>query len=1204
MAKFVGTPLRGIEFGAPGDEAISVKVAGDTVARLRIDAGGRLTWSDGESTGDVLLYRDAAGYLLTDDIFEATGGLVTLVTDGEPTENLPDGALAVDATNSLFYFRADGAWYPLVPNLALDDLTDVTVFNPQAGQFLQYDGSEWRNSTLPTNEPTGFTVKSDSEILFDESTRVFTIQPSDSKFDVWCSGILYSINSAQTVTIPDTSGLYYIYFDSAGTLQYKTTYFEFSLEAPVSYIYWNAEDDKAYFFADERHGITLDWATHEYLHRTRGAAIAGGFGAGAYTITGDGSLDAHAQIDIANGTFFDEDLEIQITHSASPTANTWEQRLQGGAYIPIFRHEGNHWVKDVATQFPMKQGTSRAQYNLNTGGVWSSVDLVDNKFGISWIVATNNLNEPIIAILGQDSYNTQGAADEVGWDQLDLTGFPVFEFRPLYKITYKTLSGYANTPHARLTGVYDLRRVISGADHAIPTTPITDHGSMIGLADDDHPQYLLADGTRSAQSLTVNGNINFEGSTVDGFETTLFATDPTQDNTITLPNASGTVALEGQIELGTDTTGNYVSDITAGTGVTVTHTPGEGSSPSIAIGQDVSTTANVQFADLTVSGNLTVQGNTTTLNTETLSVEDNIITLNSNVTGSPTVDAGIEVERGTSPNVQIRYNETTDRWQFTNDGTNYTDLGGVKLSATEPLGVNGELWFNTDTQALYVYDGEWIAISGGGGGGASVLVQDTAPGFGSTGDLWYSSSLGKFFIRYDSFWVEIMSAGPQGPEGPAGPTGPAGPQGPAGENADITTSSIDDLSDVVITTPVLNNYLRWNGTTWVNHPIELGTHTQGDYVDSLVAGTGVTILNNTGAGATPTVRIGQAVGTTSSPTFANITATGNINAVNATFSGNLTVQGNAVILNTEEVRIEDNFIVLNSSATGAPTVNAGFEVERGDLDNVAIRWNETTNKWQFTNDSVNYIDFGAAGAIVSDSAPSNPETGQIWFNSATAKTYVFYDSFWIEVGGIGGGGTGGGGASVTVSDTAPESPTDGDLWFDSLTTKTFVYFNSFWVEIGSTGTGATVSSTAPSSPVTGQIWFDSSVSKTYVFVDPSWVEITNWGVVNAKGDIIVGSADNTVTALTVGSDGQVLVANSATATGLEWETPNFVSPTTVDAKGDILIGTADNTVSKVAVGTNGQILVANSATTSGVQWQTPTYASTGKAIAMAIVFSG
>ena len=78
--------------------------------------------------------------------------------------------------------------------------------------------------------------------------------------------------------------------------------------------------------------------------------------------------------------------------------------------------------------------------------------------------------------------------------------------------------------------------------------------------------------------------------------------------------------------------------------------------------------------NMVVSGDLTVNGTTTYVNTTDLQVGDNIITLNADETGSPTQNAGIEVERGTSDNVQFRWNETTDTWQATSDGSNYYDV--------------------------------------------------------------------------------------------------------------------------------------------------------------------------------------------------------------------------------------------------------------------------------------------------------------------------------------------------------------------------------------------------------------------------------------------------------------------------------------------------------------------------------------------------
>jgi len=75
--------------------------------------------------------------------------------------------------------------------------------------------------------------------------------------------------------------------------------------------------------------------------------------------------------------------------------------------------------------------------------------------------------------------------------------------------------------------------------------------------------------------------------------------------------------------------------------------------------------------NVSIQGDLTVSGTTTEIDTETLTVEDNIILLNSNVTGSPTENAGVEVKRGSEPNVKLLWNEANDEWEVTEDGSNY-----------------------------------------------------------------------------------------------------------------------------------------------------------------------------------------------------------------------------------------------------------------------------------------------------------------------------------------------------------------------------------------------------------------------------------------------------------------------------------------------------------------------------------------------------
>ena len=253
---------------------------------------------------------------------------------------------------------------------------------------------------------------------------------------------------------------------------------------------------------------------------------------------------------------------------------------------------------------------------------------------------------------------------------------------------------------------------------------------------------------------------------------------------------TATVAADS-VALGTDTTGDYVATITGGTGVTSSAaTSGEGTTHTLSIGQAVGTADNVTFAgvtadaikigvtaageidttsgnliidsaggtvtvddNLTVTGNLTVSGTTTTISTETVTVDDNIIVLNNNVTDAPSENAGIEIERGSSTNVALRWNETNDKWEITTDGSAYQVIA-------------------------------------------------------TTDDV----------------------------------------------NA-VSVTTLDDIGDVTITSAGAGDFLKWNGSAWVNDAIDLGTDTTGNYVSDVTAGTGITVTHTPGEGSSAAVAI-------------------------------------------------------------------------------------------------------------------------------------------------------------------------------------------------------------------------------------------------------------------------------------------------------------------------------------------------------------
>ncbi len=83
-----------------------------------------------------------------------------------------------------------------------------------------------------------------------------------------------------------------------------------------------------------------------------------------------------------------------------------------------------------------------------------------------------------------------------------------------------------------------------------------------------------------------------------------------------------------------------------------------------------------------------------------------------------------------------------------------------------------------------------------------------------------------------------------------------------------------------------------------------------------------------------------------------------------TVTGNLTVSGQTTYANSTVVNLGDAVITLNADIPQgfAPTENAGIEIDRGSSDNVSLLWNETSDKWTFTNDGTNYSQVGSAAA--------------------------------------------------------------------------------------------------------------------------------------------------------------------------------------------------------------------------------------------------
>ena len=223
----------------------------------------------------------------------------------------------------------------------------------------------------------------------------------------------------------------------------------------------------------------------------------------------------------------------------------------------------------------------------------------------------------------------------------------------------------------------------------------------------------------------------------------------TTDSDIVLSSLSGYVANEHIDHSSVTMTAG--DGLTGGGTIAATRTLAVGAGDGISVAADavavdstVVRTSGTQTvggaktfsADTIFSGNITVNGTRTILNTETLTVDDNILILNNNETGTPSQDAGIEVERGTSTNVKLQFDEGTDKWQFTNDGSTYNDLLTVTqvealLSVTD-AGGDGSLAYN-NTTGVFTYTGP---------SAAEVRAHLSATLASGDGGIAYNSSTG------------------------------------------------------------------------------------------------------------------------------------------------------------------------------------------------------------------------------------------------------------------------------------------------------------------------------------------------------------------------------------------------------------------------------------------------------------------------------
>lgn len=672
--------------------------------------------------GQVIDFK--AGDVIRDQDFTIAdlknSGVAVVAYDSSTMEDTVRGFLDVERVvqleSMLPIMTSDGVLPLEINSLTIGGTTTVTAILDEDDMISNRDDALSTQQAIKSysdaphlimEEPDGFPNRTDSTMTFtDGTTRLFSIAPSGppTSFDVWTDSVRRTYTNAQTVNWSDDEGLHYFYFDTNGDLQTTTDGAVAIQNAIVALIYWDTTNNVSIIRAEERHGLIMDGDTHRYLHEVFGTQWVEGLAIANLITGGSGTLDTSCQHSVTNGVIRDEDIRLSIVNGSPQTLSTVAQ-------IPVYYLEGSTpvWRKKTADNFTLiHDGTAgftsvsgRIAYNLDTAGTWSLAEVSTNfDYVLVHIFATNNINEPIISIAGQNEYATindarLGATTEL--ENLYTINLPVKEFTPIASLLAQTSSTFTNTPQAIYVDTAVGEQYVDWRGQqsfSSSGTSANKHSQLSELDQDDHLQYALLAGRAGGQTLiggTGSGDnliiqasshatpgiididgavsINSSQASVDFKVSTEFTV-----SAIFLDSSTNRIGLfQGSPQANLDINGSILcNDIVTFTGDLST-SESANTTTGVTTLDDVSTNKISQLA-FTGAGTITITGFANGRSGKHLTVMNytgNNLTLNRLDSGSSSAN---QIETGTGGNVTIannnartlKYNASNSKWQLIN----------------------------------------------------------------------------------------------------------------------------------------------------------------------------------------------------------------------------------------------------------------------------------------------------------------------------------------------------------------------------------------------------------------------------------------------------------------------------------------------------------------------------------------------------------
>jgi hypothetical protein len=270
------------------------------------------------------------------------------------------------------------------------------------------------------------------------------------------------------------------------------------------------------------------------------------------------------------------------------------------------------------------------------------------------------------------------------------------------------------------------------------------------------------------------------------------------------------------------------------------------------------------------------------------------------------------------------------------------------------------------------------------------------------------------------------------------------------------------------------------------------------------------------------------------------------------------------------------------------------------LNEIAAALNDTAN---FSDTVVLKSGSTMTGALTLSGAPSS---------NLHAATKAYVDSFAPSVAADAAAAAASAAAAAASYDsfddrylgakaTAPSVDNDGNalvagaLYWNTTSNAMQVWSGSAWGGITSAVTSSRWSKTAAGGETTLNGADNNSVTLSYT---AGYEQVYLNGVLLVRGDDYTASNGSSITGISALTAGDIVEVLSWTP----YSVANALTVSTIDAKGDLLVGTASDTIGRLAVGTNGYVLTADSAQTSGIKWSAP--AATGATMSDVFMMMG